>query len=65
MNESKLTKEERKIVREYLNKNKWPDDGESIRCPICGGMITGKDIGNSYEAKCSTPGCYLLELRGI
>lgn len=65
MNKSKLTYEEEEKVIEYLKKNMWIKGLNEIQCPICGGTITGKRISTSYEAKCSTPGCFSYEIRGI
>ena len=65
MNESKLTHEEDERVIEYLEKNMWIKGLKEIQCPICGGTITEKKIGASYEAKCSNPECFSYETRGI
>ena len=38
---------------------------EKVMCPRCGKELTYRSVGNSYEVKCSTPGCIYDAVRGL
>ncbi len=63
-----MTRDERLDFYDFLTHEMWRKGKTSIKCPICGGTITTKDIGiygTSSLTECSTPGCVHIESRGI
>lgn len=63
-----FTREDFFTLDEYLTREMWRKGKTSIKCPICGGTITTKDVGiygASSLTECSTPGCVHIEARCI
>ena len=38
---------------------------QTVFCPRCGKNLNYREIGNSYEIKCSTENCLKLTVRGL
>ncbi len=54
------TKEECEALRK-----KARNPQSKVLCPRCGKELTYRSVGNSYEVKCSTPGCIYDAVRGL
>ena len=56
----RLTDEERAALYK-----KEEDTSRVVSCPRCGKNLSYREIGNSYEIECPTPGCIKLVVRGL
>ena len=46
-------------------ETKAMNPNEVILCPRCGNELSYREVGNSYEVKCSTNGCIKATCRGL